>query len=160
MINDFLKEAFELNELASPKKIGEQNIINLCPTTMNHFAYSFMLPENDSHKHWLDEVATNLTKINHVKLKSPSGKVSVDFIRNNLTWHVDTKEDAEIFVYGAFKVHKPELSVEDIDDEMYIKFQNFMNYLYEVLPDLLIDEKDHSKEFYQVFIQDAIDKYI
>ena len=155
-MKDFLQEALELNEMAFPKKVGENSILNLCPTTMNHLAYVFMLPEHNAHKHWLQEVATNLEKIDNTDLKTKSGKVSVDFIRNNLTWHIDTVKDAEIFVYSAFKNHIPELPLDNFSHSDYEKFQVFMNYLYEELAPLLVDKVYHTKEFYQEFLQDKI----
>ena len=153
-----------LFEMAIPLKDAKKKAVSLGSPFERHWAYIFILgSSNDSYEHWVKEIANFSKQIDNIKIKG-GGRLDPDFLIDSFMFHIDTDKDAEIIVNANWADHDEDdnlPSIIDLDLTRYDfnQFKEFRNECFNELSKLFCDKEDHTKEFFQEYIKDKINKY-
>ncbi len=148
-----------LIEMAIPRKDALSRVEGLSKPLMIHTNLLGVFGKKAiEYEHWKKEIASLCEQIDTIKVKKSEKLDSDDF--RNFFFHLDTDKDAELEVFCTWIEHKMG-PVSDINftREDYHRLKLFRNDCFEELAELFADKKDHSKEFFQEFIEDKVNKY-
>lgn len=163
-IKEDLKEAFMLGEnilyeMALPRKVALEKVEGLSRALLEHFALIGMLGKSHrDYEHWKKEIANFCNQLDNVLIKG-NKKFDRDVFINYL-YHLDTDKDAEIDANAAWLNHGMDSILNyNFTREDFKRYKLFRNECFEELADLFEKKEDHSKEFFQDFIDDKVNKY-
>lgn len=166
-IIDEVKKAMELNEdylteMAMPLQAAKDRVRGLSSIFLAHWAYIFIMKDDTSYKHWRNELASYCETIGKIKVQPKNIKLNRNFLVEELLYHIDTDDDAQIEIVSAWGFHEaqseplPSISSLNLTDDVCSKYRVFKNKVNEELEILFTNEEEYTKEFYQQFIDAEI----
>lgn len=160
---EYFKEAMNLEEeqlveMAFPIAKAKEKVKEMSATFNAHWAYFFVMKDDVSYKHWRNEIASYCEAISKIKVKPKNNRLDRNFLVEELLYHIDTDNDAQVEITSAWAFHAsktnplPSLSSLNLTEDVFREYRIFRNRVNEELEKLFTDSEEYSKEFYQQFI--------
>ena len=147
--------------MSMPLKQAKERAISLGKPFSRHWSYIFIMGRKcDNYKHWLRELANLCEQLDNIIIKG-NKKFDKDFFIDEFMYHLDTDKDAEIQVNSdwAERNDLPPITALNLTRRDFNFFKQFRNECFEELSELFSSKENHTKEFFQAYINKKINKY-